>query len=928
MRKFYTLLLLLIAALANAQDLASFTASVSQTSLGCINTSQIPDTTHKKAYWFFGDGSVTITQALGNATHSYNAPGTYTVCLKIYHIGSTPSDTVLTASTCHNILIQTTTPTDSCHAQYHMSTTGGTAPLTVQFSNTSFNSLQQPVSTSYWNFGDGSVATVLSPSHVFTAPGTYNVCLTVTFPTGCSNTICHTLTVSAPPADSCHASFTMSASTGASPLVVQLAGQGSDNQQHPISSAVWNFGDGSSGTGLNATHTFLAGTHNVCLTVSFVGGCQSTVCHTVTVNSTTADSCHSGFSMTPTGGTAPLAVQLVAQGYTNQQSPITGAAWNFGDGSTGTGLSAVHTFLAGTYNVCVTVYFQSGCQSTTCHTLVVSAPPVDSCHTDFYVAPLSNTLMGKQFTAIGWNSAQHPISGASWNFGDGSSSTTLNPTHTYTTAGSYNVCLTLSFDGGCHSTICHQVIIYQPGADSCGANFTVNAVTATPLGRRFTALPWDSQQRPVNKVCWTFGDGHDTCVLYSNGGPNLMSVVHNYAAYGTYNVCVTIYYDGGCQSTTCHAIVVAPPIVTVVDSCRADFDIHSVSNDPLARSFPAIPWSSTQQPVTTVCWYFGDGRDTCINYSGTTAAYTVEHHYMSYGTYNVCVRIYYLGGCQSMKCKPVVVLPPPPPPTNDSCHVGINILPSTSANTLEKHFSVALLTNQTPTKVCWYFGDGSPEVCVVQPSPPTTTSLSMGHAYAHTGNYNVCIKVWFANGCIAYNCHNVEVTSSGYCSAFIHDTLVGQQVVLFNGYAFSSPGDSIVSYHWTFGDGTAANGQIVTHTYANGSNYQACLHTVSAAGCEATTCKSIHTEGTNQPTLILLPNPAITTLHATFYSSMEETVSVKMVNAYGMIVYSSTRYAFHGVNNWTFNVSTLPTGVYTFVIDSPHQHVTKIFVKQ
>ncbi len=80
-------------------------------------------------------------------------------------------------------------------AQFTGTSDLGTAPLTVNFSNTSTGSI-----TSYaWTFGDGGTSTAASPSHVYAAAGTYTVALTVTGPGG-SNTQTRTnyVTVSAP----------------------------------------------------------------------------------------------------------------------------------------------------------------------------------------------------------------------------------------------------------------------------------------------------------------------------------------------------------------------------------------------------------------------------------------------------------------------------------------------------------------------------------------------------------------------------------------------------------------------------------------------------------------------------------------------------------------------------------------------------------
>ena len=86
------------------------------------------------------------------------------------------------------------------------------------------------------------------------------------------------------------------------------------------------------------------------------------------------------------------------------------------------------------------------------------------------------------------------------------------------------------------------------------------------------------------------------------------------------------------------------------DTCRANFEISNAASSPLTKKFTAIPWHSEQKRPVYICWKFGDGTDTCIQYSNTNPGpYTVVHHYQQPGNYEVCVKIVYAGGCESRK---------------------------------------------------------------------------------------------------------------------------------------------------------------------------------------------------------------------------------------------------------------------------------------
>lgn len=133
-------------------------------------------------YWDFGDRATAETR---NPSHTYTAPGTYSVRLTVtgggfsdsnVQIGyisvdvPTPIPTITTPTA-------TETTTSSIKAGFSGSPTTGTAPLTVTFTDSSIGS----PSSWYWDFGDGSQSRQEKPpQHMYSVPGTYTVSLTVT----------------------------------------------------------------------------------------------------------------------------------------------------------------------------------------------------------------------------------------------------------------------------------------------------------------------------------------------------------------------------------------------------------------------------------------------------------------------------------------------------------------------------------------------------------------------------------------------------------------------------------------------------------------------------------------------------------------------------------------------------------------------------
>ncbi|NQU49115.1 MAG: PKD domain-containing protein [Planctomycetes bacterium] len=136
-----------------------------------------------------------------------------------------------------------------------------TAPLLVSFSDLSTNS---PTSWA-WNFGDGNTSTQQDPSHTYTAAGNYTVTLNASNGDGSDSEVkTNYISVSAggnPPT----AAFSGTPTSGTAPLDVSFT----DASTGSPTSWAWDFGDGTTSTQQNPSHTYTAvGTHTVSLTVT------------------------------------------------------------------------------------------------------------------------------------------------------------------------------------------------------------------------------------------------------------------------------------------------------------------------------------------------------------------------------------------------------------------------------------------------------------------------------------------------------------------------------------------------------------------------------------------------------------------------------------------------------------------------------------
>ena len=161
----------------------------------------------------------------------------------------------------------------------------------------------------------------------------------------------------------------------------------------------WQYGDGSSGTGMNSFHSYAPGNYLACLTVTIPAAlntlaCTSTFCDSIHISPVTVN-CNAAFTMQP--GSATNSIQFI-----NSSNPTgTIYSWSFGDNTTSTNADPAHTFAPGNYQVCLTVTVPSFtgtalCTSTHCDSVHIAAT-TNNCNAHF-LFQFSNTANGIYFS--------------------------------------------------------------------------------------------------------------------------------------------------------------------------------------------------------------------------------------------------------------------------------------------------------------------------------------------------------------------------------------------------------------------------------------------------------------------------------------------------------------------------------------------------
>ncbi len=295
------------------------------------------------------------------------------------------------------------------------------------------------------------------------------------------------------------------------------------------------------------------------------------------------------------------------------------------------------------------------------------------------------------------------ITGCYWDFGDGTSSNSRTPLHTYQLPGTYNVCLT-DFahaanpnNGSCQETKCHTVAIDEeclPGECSLIPDFYYETENCKVY---FTDYTESGTNTTITHWAWSFGDGSKS---------SFENPVHTFAKPGTYKVCLTVYGTNGeteCEMNICMDVVITEDCIPEV--CAIIPDFHYVVNgcNLHLEDFS----SSISTSITDWNW--------SVQGLGTFAGDQVDCIVPTAGTYKVCLSITGIDGggkpCYDQICRNININGCTTPRliesfSNDSHLAGdisYNVTPNPSAGNFELRI-VSPFENIIQTELYNFYG--------------------------------------------------------------------------------------------------------------------------------------------------------------------------------------------------------------------------------
>ena len=596
-----------------------------------------------------------------------------------------------------------------------------------------------------WTFGDGTTSAVVSPSHTYTITGDITTQLVAYTTFGCTDTLQADIYIDSIPT----ADFIFD-------IVCEIdTTHFTDLSIGGVTDWSWNFGDASPlNTTASPDHFYgNDGTYSVSLTVTNPANCTNTLTQLVAVSTVPV----ANFT---TGSTCLGSVSS----FTDLSAGITSAwEWNFDDGSpVDNTQNPTHIYAAtGTYNVQLIAMAGNGCSDTI--VLPITVTPIPTADFDFVNVCTNDQT---QFTDLSTGTPDT----WSWDFGDGFTDNTNspNPSHTYTTSGTYNVTLTAGYAAsGCTNSITYAADAFPRTVPA----FTTNTPClggSTSFTDLTTGTPslWE----------WNFGDGSPV--------DNTQNPVHVYAAPGIYPIQLITENAFGCVDTLNSSVEVYPLPV-------ADFTFTVVCLNSISaftdNSTGAVTWQ----------WDFGDGTP-------FGAGPNPMHTYTAAGNFDVELVVTNAFGCTDTMVQTITVNPNPVSDFNatTACHTYPNLFTDNSTG--------AVLWT-------WDFGDGT----------APDNNASPNHVYANPGTYSVDLLVENIFGCTHSSTQLVDVLIQPQADFTYTNVCAGQSVQMTD-LSTNNP----TTFQWDFGDGSPLDfSQHPSHLFFPGGVYNVTYIVGNIAGC-------------------------------------------------------------------------------------------------
>lgn len=738
---------------------ASFTASpLTVCAAGPIHFTNL-STGANEWFWIFHDGGFSNEE---NPVHQFGDTGVFNITLIASNMGCADTLTIVN-------YVRNDPPVGRYNAIQLCSD-----PYTIYFRDSSIGG-----QTYKWKFGDGDSSALRYPVHTYAAPGVYNFTFVV-YHDQCSYPMTGTIRIvdEKPKLSLSDTAFCKNTAIDLNAINMNAAN---------IASYSWDFGDGTvSTTTIPFTqHNYSAtGTYQPVLITTDILGCKDTMTNQAPVKIFGPSADFRNIEGTCLNGSISFTDSSHYDGLHN----IKEWQWNYGDGNTASYTSSpfAHQYTSvGTYNVQLKIKDSFGCTDSLLKqgAVIITDPVADFSLASPIKCSLNAVQLNNQSNGLNLN--------YTWDFGDGVISSDINPAHTFTTVGTYDIRLFVTDRFGCKDTIVKQQLIADPFASFIASD---TFSTCPPL-----LVNLSNQSSHFINSEWNFGDG-------SSSTNNNAS--HYYTTPGIYQLKLYVNGNGNCKDSASKTIILKGPTGSFT------FNPATVCTNA------GVSFNATSNGNNSFIWDFSDGITNATHDSIVTHSYDVP------GFYQPKLILVDSTGCQV------------PVTTPDTIKVlGVKARIGWSGNIFCDSITTQFLDssiafNDHPSLYQWSFGDGG-----------SSTAANPFHTYHQPGRYDVRLIVTTQSGCIdsVQLADPVIIVSSPQIAINNRAALCLNDTIGFHGQLLA-PDTSIIKWEWDLGNGSISTDQNPSASYTSAGNPLITAIATNSSGCSdtATTMILVH----------------------------------------------------------------------------------------
>ena len=606
--------------------------------------------------------------------------------------------------------------------------------------------------------------------------------------------------------DDCYAEFGYDNAEG---LSVDFAAY--SNVEYTGDNYQWDFGDGVSSTDENPTHTYAeSGIYPVALTVSN-DTCAITTIYDVWIYDGTCQALFFGYLYDDFVTDSLL---LYVQDVSFTASEIIDYTWTVGDVEISSNEPLLNIYVPDQESVelTLTITTADSCVSSYTETLFYYDFGLDDC----YVHPVYYNPSDDPFTFAFEPEASGSIIDIVWHFGDGTFSSELAPTHTYSAAGVYEVLIEASIVDGADTCLTDWVEHIYAGDYTnsfCYASFSYVFMEEETRSIYFFDQSYAQNEDSELEYLWDFGDGMTSTEI---------NPTHSFAEDGTYYVSLTITSDDGCTSFIGTDVLIDDE-THWIGECLALFYAYPFGFTGLTIQIEN--YSFALSDIVSYEWDFGDGA--------TSTEQTPEHTYNDFGSYEVSLTITSAAGCQSTWTQDVTLGQQVQDCETWFYYVESDVATPGYTYNFEGYYWGPYTTEALSYQ--WDFGDGS-----------AGTGQVTEHTYMEAGEYQVTLVTVGADSCVASWTEHIYVGGGigPSCQAFYtwERAIVDTPGFTYQFTDYSTLFGDVNTWNWDFGDGNTSTEQSPMHTYQEPGVYTVTLSITGPDNCGSSYTEMIDTE--------------------------------------------------------------------------------------